>query len=175
METNPENQQEKKINQYIRRKTILSFSVLILFFVFAIVGWKWLRRQPEDAGALKPLRTILNVNEKVNNAIFSETHLAKEYPKSAAVKNVRVNGDVGMSDDFDADDWKLIIYRHPENSLPDSTLELTMDDIYSIPKRDIVFDFKCIEGWNQITYWGGIKFSDFISKYHLGTHSGKAF
>ncbi|MEO5572654.1 MAG: molybdopterin-dependent oxidoreductase [Bacteroidia bacterium] len=175
METKSENQQEKEVNKYIRRKTILSFSVLILFFVCAVVGWKWLRQQPTNAGALKPLRTLLNANEKVNNAIFSETHLAKEYPKSMAVKNVRVNGNVGMNDDFDADNWKLIINRHPENSSPDSTLELTMEDIYSIPKRDIVFDFKCIEGWSQITYWGGVKFSDFITKYHLGTHSGKTF
>ena len=175
MEINSRNQQEKNINQYIRRKTILSFSVLILFFASVFVGWKWLRMQPKDAGALKPLRSLLNANEKVNDAIFSETQLAREYPKNLAVKNVRVNGNVGMSDDFNTDDWTLIINRHPEITSPDSTLELTMKDIYSIQKRDIVFEFKCIEGWSQITNWGGIKFSDFITKYHLGTHSGKTF
>ncbi len=174
METNPQSQEDKKTERYIRKKTILSFTVFVLFFVIAVMGWKWLRRQPDDAGALKPLRSILSVNDKVNSTIFSENNIAKEYPKSAAVKDVRVNGDVGMGTDFDADNWMLIINRHPENSSSDSTLKLSMDDIYAIPKRDLVFDFKCIEGWSQITYWSGVKFSDFLSKYHLGTHSGKA-
>ena len=175
MEINPQNQEEKNINKYIRRKTIFSFSVLIIGFTLAVVGWKWLRRQPNEAGALTPLRTVLKVDEKVNNAIFSETKLAREYPKDMAVKNVRVNGNIGMGFNFDPDNWKLIINRHPENSSPDSILQLTMEGIRSFPKRDLVFDFKCIEGWSQITYWGGVKFSDFITKYHLGTHSGKVF
>ncbi|CAN5411813.1 hypothetical protein BH11BAC2_BH11BAC2_03770 [soil metagenome] len=174
METNQDHQQEKKLNQYIQRKTILSFSVLILFFTLSVVSWKWLRNQPREEGALKPLRTVLKVNEKVNNVVFNKMNLAREYPKSMAAKIARVNGKIGMSNDFNPDAWKLIINRHPESSSPDSTLELTMKDITSMPKRDLVFDFKCIEGWNQITYWGGINFTDFIRKYKLGTHSGKA-
>ncbi|MFL5788270.1 MAG: molybdopterin-dependent oxidoreductase, partial [Flavisolibacter sp.] len=43
----------------------------------------------------------------------------------------------------------------------------TMDDIKKLPKTEEVFDFKCIEGWSQRTWWGGVKFSDFIKYYHL--------
>jgi hypothetical protein len=171
MENNPN--EEKKTERYIRRKTLLSFGILFLGFAIAIVGWKWLRKQPEENGALTPLRTVLNANEKVNKAFFSEQHTAKEYPKSAAVKEARVNGDVGMGDDFDPESWMLNVQRHKENP-SDSALQLTMNDIKALPKRDVIFDFKCIEGWSQVTHWGGVKFSDFMAKYNLGTHSGKS-
>jgi DMSO/TMAO reductase YedYZ molybdopterin-dependent catalytic subunit len=38
----------------------------------------------------------------------------------------------------------------------------------------VIFDFKCIEGWDQITHWAGASFFDFMMKYNLGTHSGLA-
>jgi DMSO/TMAO reductase YedYZ molybdopterin-dependent catalytic subunit len=31
----------------------------------------------------------------------------------------------------------------------------------------VVFNFKCIEGWNQITSWSGVRFSDFVEHYGL--------
>ena len=39
--------------------------------------------------------------------------------------------------------------------------------IKALPKTNIVFDFKCIEGWSQKTWWSGVKFSDFGNYYHL--------
>ena len=38
-----------------------------------------------------------------------------------------------------------------------------MNDIMKLPKTEVVFDFKCIEGWSQKTWWGGVKFSDFLT------------
>ena len=52
--------------------------------------------------------------------------------------------------------------------MPSDTLLITLDEIKSLPKTEVVFNFKCIEGWSQITYWGGVKFSDFIKAYNLG-------
>ena len=40
-------------------------------------------------------------------------------------------------------------------------------ELTQLPKTEVIFDFKCVEGWSQITHWGGIRFSDFISHYHL--------
>ena len=36
-----------------------------------------------------------------------------------------------------------------------------------LPKTEIVFNFKCIEGWSQITRWGGVRFSTFMNAYGL--------
>ncbi len=46
-----------------------------------------------------------------------------------------------------------------------------MADIKKLPKTEIVFDFKCIEGWDQVTHWAGVKFSDFMKAYHLTQES----
>jgi hypothetical protein len=166
--------EEEKSSKYIRKKTVISFAVFFLFIGLSIWGWKWLNRQDEDDGALKPLRKVLNANQKVNNVFFSSNHLSKEYPKSKAVKNVRVNGDVGMGDDFDPTIWNLTVNRHPESTSPDSVLHLSIEDITALPKKEITFDFKCIEGWSQVTNWGGVSFYDFLIHYRLGTHSGRA-
>jgi hypothetical protein len=158
----------------IKKRTIISFSVFFVLLAAGFWGWKWLNRQDESDGALKPLRTVLNANEKVNDIFFSKNHLVKEYPKSKAEKDVRVNGDIGMGDNFDATKWKLNVTRHPESNSPDSVLLISLDEIMKLPYKDMTFNFKCIEGWSQITNWGGVKFSDFLTHYHLGTHSGKA-
>jgi len=30
-----------------------------------------------------------------------------------------------------------------------------------------VFDFRCIEGWSQITHWAGVPLKTFMDNYHL--------
>lgn len=146
----------------LRIKTLVSFIVFILLLVAAVFAWKKLHQEPEVASAPKTLRTVLDFNGNFFSNFLSDRHLAKSYPLSAAVKHVRVNGDVGMSNDFDPSAWKLKVIRSPGD-----TLFLTLDDIKALPKTEIVFDFKCIEGWSQVTHWGGVKFSDFAAKYHL--------
>ena len=149
---------EKKL----RNKTIISFAVFILLLFAGVFAWKKLHQQPLVAAAPKPLRTVLDFNQSFFSNFLSDAHLAKSYPVSAAVKKVRVNGNIGMSHDFDPATWKLKVIR-----IPGDTLFLTMDDIKALPKTEIVFDFKCIEGWSQVTHWAGVKFSDFAAKYNL--------
>ena len=156
---------EKEIiitEKQLRKRTIISFSVFIVMIIFSIFGWKWLHKQPEDNGALKPLRNGFEYNEKIFSNFFSNNHLAKTFPVGAAVHKVRVNGSDGMSAGFDAATWKLKVARSTGD-----TLFITLDEIKALPKTEIVFDFKCIEGWSQITHWGGVKFSDFAKKYNL--------
>ena len=150
----------------LRRKTIISFSIFIILIIAAIFAWKKLHQQPQIAGTPKTLRKVLNTNGTVFSGFLSDKHLAKSYPVSAAVKNVRVNGNVGMGDDFDPSLWKLQVVRNPGD-----TLFLSLDDIKALPKTEIIFDFKCIEGWSQVTHWAGVKFSDFAAKYNLNAQT----
>ena len=153
---------EKKL----RNKTIISFTVFIALLIGAVIIWKQLHKEPKIASAPKTLRSVLDFNGRFFTNFLSDDHLAKTYPVSAAAKRVRVNGNVGLGGDFDTSAWKLQVLRKPGD-----TLFLTLDDIKSLPKTDIVFDFKCIEGWSQITHWAGAKFSDFVAKYKLGPQS----
>ena len=146
----------------IGKRTLRSFLFFLLFITACIAGWKWLNRQPQDNGALKPLRTVLNINEKVFGSLVSDNHLAKTFPVNEAVSKVRVNGNAGMNAGFDPLTWKLQLIRSPGD-----TLYISIEEIKALPKTDIVFDFKCIEGWSQVTHWAGVKFSDFVKHYGL--------
>jgi Oxidoreductase molybdopterin binding domain len=53
-------------------------------------------------------------------------------------------------------------------------LLLSMDDLRRLPHRELVTQFKCIEGWSQIVQWGGISLADFINAYPpAGTPEGR--
>src|SRR3569832_1718766 len=122
--------EDKEFWRMVRRKTLRSFLWFFLFIVLAVSAWKWLNSRSEDDQALWPLRKSLKANEKVFATMFRTNHSAPEYPKSEAVKNVRVNGDVGMGDNFDAAAWKLQVVRYSESvAVPGDTLYLTLDEI----------------------------------------------
>ena len=44
-------------------------------------------------------------------------------------------------------------------------LLLTLQDLAPLPKIELVTEFKCVEGWSQITHWGGYRLRDFIDTY----------
>jgi len=49
------------------------------------------------------------------------------------------------------------------------TLKLSLPEIEKLPKVDVIFDFKCIEGWSQVTHWAGVPLKTFMDHYHLNT------
>ncbi len=157
-----DNKEQIITEKQIRIKTLVSFFFFFLFIFAMILGWQWLQRQPKEQGAIKPLRTVLDGNEAVFSNFFSDRHIARTYSKNLVTPNVKVNGSVGMNKDFDPSTWKLKLAKAPGD-----TIYITLDEIKALPKTEIIFDFKCIEGWSQVTHWGGVRFSDFVKKYKL--------
>ena len=160
---------EKIVSQkQINRRNFIAFTSFIGLNALAFGGWRWLYRSPLEksgitAGARRPLRRALNQNELLLRKTFSNNHLVQTYPKSMAAPNVRVNSEIGIDDtDFDSKNWLLTI-----NKKDGSKLQLSLPDIMALPKTEIVYDFKCVEGWDQVSHWGGVRFSDFISHYNL--------
>ena len=53
------------------------------------------------------------------------------------------------------------------STIPPGTpgLTLTLQDILSLPKHELVTEFKCVEGWSQIAQWSGVRMADFIDAY----------
>jgi DMSO/TMAO reductase YedYZ molybdopterin-dependent catalytic subunit len=168
------NKETTYTSRQVRRKTIVAFAVFFFMMAIAITGWIYLKNLPLDNGLLggvqEPVRKVLTINEAIFKKSLNNGHLAKTYPLSAAVKHPRVNGDIGMGDDFDPADWKLYVIKAAGD-----TLTLTLSDIKKLPKTEIVFDFKCIEGWSQVTHWGGVKFSDFVAAYGLNNESAMKY
>ena len=154
-------------------RTVLSFTV---FIVLGFAGWKSWRylyhQKPDknDAQIHPTLRKVAQVNERVFGKAFSSDRPAKTYTVEEAVPHPRVNGNLGIQDDDDTTDWQLSLVRNPGD-----TIYLSLADIKALPKTDVIFNFKCIEGWNQITHWGGTRFVDFIKAYHLEAQAKKKY
>jgi thiosulfate reductase cytochrome b subunit len=159
------NDARPSIEKSISRRTWISFSVFAAGGLIAWGGWKWLRtyaREEETAtaGLPLPVRKVLNANGALSEKIFSPARLVKTFPKSAAATKVRVNGNIGLQSGFD--NWKLIVEKANGAILP-----VSLNDIKRLPHTEIIYDFKCIEGWDQVSHWGGVKFSDFMAYYKL--------
>lgn len=159
---------ELTVEQKIKRRNFISFTVFGAVAAGTYGGWKWLYNSPDEtagitAGAHKPLRRALNKTELFFRRLaFSENHLVKTYPKSMAAKVVRHNSDIGSEGKLPSENWKLQVTKKSGE-----VLHITLDELKTLPKTEIVFDFKCVEGWDQVSHWGGIKFTDFIEHYKL--------
>lgn len=155
----------------VRNKSIFAFAFFIIAICAGYFIWKGIRTQEKEAGTTKILRTGFLANEAVFSGLFSEKKLVKTYPVSEAVKAVRVNGDYGLKDaSFDPATWKMKVVKAGGD-----TLFITLDDIKKLPKKEFVFDFKCIEGWSQRTWWGGVTFADLVTHYHLENETRKSY
>ncbi len=157
------NNKVKIVPSYIlKRRTILSFIYFFFFMALVFTGWGLLKSQPMEDEALLPLRKGLDANEWLFSNMFSSKKLSKEYAKKFAAARVRVNGDVGLKNKNDTGNWNLHLIKNSND-----TQKISLAQIKKLPKTLITFDFKCIEGWNQITNWSGVKFSDFVKKFNL--------
>lgn len=160
MET-PDVPKQTLTSRQIRIRTLVAFIVFIAGIFVAYYSWQWLHRQPKEAGTYQPLRRTLQANESIFKPLVKQHNLVKTYPVSAADKNVRFNGSDGLQSPLDSN-WRLVIIKAAGD-----TLRLTLNQIRVLPKTEIVFDFKCIEGWSQKTHWGGVRLKDFMDHYGL--------
>ena len=165
------------IDQKISRRTFISFSAFTTISAGAFFSWRWLYHSAKETsgitkGAHAPLRSVLNNNEQIFNKSFSHKNLVKTYPKSMAARQVRYNSSIGMNPKapFDVAAWKLQIKK-----ASGEVLSITLDDIKALPKTEIVYAFKCVEGWDQISHWGGVKFADLIDHYKLHDETQLAY
>lgn len=166
---------ELTVDQKINRRNFISFAVFGVLGVSAYEGWRWLYKSPAEVagitgGTRKPLRRALNKTELFFRRFFSNNHLVKTYPKSMAAKNVRHNSDIGSDSNFNTDEWRLNVVKHTGESL-----FFSIQQLMELPKTEIVFSFKCVEGWDQIQYWGGVKFADFIEHFSLQSETSLAY
>ena len=164
---------ELSVEQKINRRNFISFTTFAVFVAGTYEGWRWLYKSPNEvagitANAHKPLRRALNKTELFFKRLFSDNNLVKTYPKEMAAKHVRVNSYIGVepSKKFDPATWTLQV-----NKTGGEVLQVSLQQLMALPKTEIVYDFKCVEGWDQISHWAGVKFSDFIQHFQLGDYT----
>ena len=59
-------------------------------------------------------------------------------------------------------------------AVPTPGLLLTMDDLRQLPRVDFATEFKCVEGWSQITRWAGVRLRDFLDAFPPAPVNGRA-
>jgi DMSO/TMAO reductase YedYZ molybdopterin-dependent catalytic subunit len=153
----------------MRRMTRRSFATGAAAALAGVGGWAWLRSRPEEGGLAWPLRKALELNETIAGGYFDGTRLSPSFPKTA-VEPLRVNGRTGMGGRFDARNWKLKVRGARD---PQHVLTFTLDDLRQLPRTDLIFEFKCVEGWSRVMQFAGVRLYDFAHRYGLATKSGE--
>jgi DMSO/TMAO reductase YedYZ molybdopterin-dependent catalytic subunit len=76
------------------------------------------------------------------------------------VRPLKANGNIGLTDPIDKH-WQLNV-----TTGAGPALALSLADIQNLPKVEMITRFCCIEGWNTVTRWAGVRFSDFTRRYY---------
>ncbi len=144
----------------LKRRSRRDFLVAGGAALAALGGYGWLRSRGEEGGLAWPQRRVLEFNEKLAHGYLSDGRMVPTFSLKD-VGQLKSNGADGLDDDVDEGSYRLTV--EPGAGVP--SFELTMDDVKSLPKVEQITNFCCIEGWNVVTQWSGVRFVDFTRKY----------
>ncbi|SRR5579871_405583 len=145
----------------MKAKTRRSFLTAGGAAVAGLAAFKWLMSRRQEGGEPWPLRRMMGINEELWHDYFSTGHLAPDFTGKKPLEN-KVNSDIGLQDDLDADAWKLQVTGLDGR---DEALLLTLDDLRHLPRTTMTTEFKCVEGWSAVMQWSGVRFSDFMNAF----------
>jgi DMSO/TMAO reductase YedYZ molybdopterin-dependent catalytic subunit len=142
-----------------RRRSRRSFLTGGTSIVAAYVGWRFVQGRPTEDGIPDVLRNTLEVNE----TIWSNLSRSRQAPQFdlADATPIQVNGVIGIRNEIDLAGWTVRV-EGPDGELLD---ELDISAFEALPQQEIAYEHKCIEGWSNITHWGGPRFADFHASY----------
>lgn len=100
----------------------------------------------------------------VTSWMYGMNHTATESAEADSITPVKKP--LLHEDDAKGADVSMTPMEMPENAhqgIPG--LLLTMADIRRLPQIEMATEFKCIEGWSEIVYWGGARLRDFLAMF----------
>jgi DMSO/TMAO reductase YedYZ molybdopterin-dependent catalytic subunit len=140
------------VDREVRRLSRRGFVVGGISAVAAYGAWKFLKHASRIGDVPWPLRRGLETNEKLSEAYFRTSRLSPTFPPSA-ITNARINGGVGLNANYDMSNWRLNFQG----------MSLTLADNKALPRRDMITEFRCIEGWSYISRWSGARLADLMA------------
>lgn len=156
-----------EVRRRMSRMTRRSFAVGAVAAAAGVVGWRWLISRPMEDGMAWPFRRVLEQNEELASAYFSPARLSPTF-RPAEVTRARVNGHLGLTPDIDPAAWRLRI----EGTADGNPVDLTLDQIRSLPRAEMITELRCIEGWSTIVHWAGARLSDLMKLHPPATRDG---
>jgi DMSO/TMAO reductase YedYZ molybdopterin-dependent catalytic subunit len=114
----------------------------------------------------RALAAVSRWNDRVQEALFSERHLAPEFDEKLAVKNFRYNAwyPAEKSPKIDPDGYRLRLAGLIENKTP-----WTVQQLYGLPQQSQVTRHVCVEGWSMIGKWSGTPLRVFLQRIGADT------
>ena len=139
------------------RRSVLTGGAAVLA---GFLGWRGVQGSAENNNIPGVLRDLHEANEALWSKMFRDDHQAKTFPRSEATP-LRINGRHGIRNEIDLAAWQLQVLGPDGRELGHHSLA----DIQALPKHTMTIEHKCIEGWAQVTNWGGARFRDFMTQY----------
>jgi DMSO/TMAO reductase YedYZ molybdopterin-dependent catalytic subunit len=155
--------------EQMRRLTRRSFLTGAAAAIAGAGAWTWLGSASTEDGVPWPLRRMLRFNQRLAEAFASHRHLAPTFPESRIQDPPRTNGTIGLDGTFNPATWRLRV----EHDGRTAGSMLSLDDLRDLPRHELTTEFKCVEGWSQVMQFGGVRFADFVTRFGLGTRSGR--
>jgi DMSO/TMAO reductase YedYZ molybdopterin-dependent catalytic subunit len=116
------------------------------------------------------LHAISRWNDRVQEAIFSGSRLAPEFPEADAVKDFRYNAwyPRSMAPKLDAASFRLELAGAIADKRP-----WTVDQLHALPQVTQITRHVCVEGWSMIGKWSGTRLGTFLQR--IGADTTKKF
>jgi hypothetical protein len=156
--------------QQMRRLTRRGFITGGTAALTGLGAWRWLTTASPEDGVPWPLRRVLRFNERLAEVLGSPHGLAPTFPTEGLRGPARANGLIGLDGDADAVEWQLRI----EHESGGRRQTIRLRDLRALPRLDQGSELKCVEGWSEVMHFGGVRFRDFVTRFGLATHSGRA-
>ena len=125
------------------------------------VGWRWIQGRPEADNIPDILRSGHELNETIWRGLFREGAEAPTFDFSES-SMMRFNGRHGLESDLNLDTWELRVVGTNGEQIG----SYGVDDLRSFDQVEMTVEHKCVEGWSHIITWGGLRFSDFVERFH---------
>lgn len=119
-----------------------------------------------DTGAMQAfLRAVSAFNDGVQALLFTN-RLAPTFREDQVVKPPRFNAFYEIDDvkPVDGAKWKLELA-----GLIDTKTPWTAEQIYKLPEQEIIVRHICVEGWDYIGQWSGVKLGEFLKRIGADT------
>ena len=116
-------------------------------------------RRPESVQSA--LLAISRLNDGVQAWLFDPTKLAPTYPAGQVLRPPKFNAyyDVVDLKPVDASKWKLEL-----SGLIAERRPWTVPELAALPQTDMIIKHICVEGWDYIGEWSGVRLSTFLQR-----------
>jgi len=162
----PPSEESRELSRQLGRMTRRGFAWGGAAVLAGYSAWKWVGSRGEEGMLRSPLRRILEVDEKVGRAAFSQGRLSRTFAASVA-RMPRVNGRYGINLKLDPVRWRLEVQG------PAGAKSLTIDDVKALPRVEVTTELRCIEGWSEVVTWAGARLADLAASTGLARRSGQ--